>query len=64
MSGRSAGGRQEREGRGIYLLVTVIALVVAVYLALQVIGFFFKLVFLALAAAVGYYAYQVWRSGT
>jgi hypothetical protein len=54
-------GPQERERRGLYLLVTVVALLLAVYLALEVIGFLFRLVFLALAAAVAYYAYQAWR---
>jgi hypothetical protein len=61
LSGRPARGRQEEERRGFYLVVTVVALVVAVYLAFQVIGFFFRLVFLVLAAAVAYYAYQAWR---
>jgi Flp pilus assembly protein TadB len=61
VSGRQAGGRRESEGRGVYLLVTVLALLLAVYLALQVIGLLFRLVFLALVAAVAYYAYQAWR---
>jgi hypothetical protein len=61
MGGRQAGGRRESTGRGVYLLVTVVALLLAVYLALQVIGFLFKLLFLALAAAVAYHAYQAWR---
>jgi Flp pilus assembly protein TadB len=62
VSGQPARGRREQpEGRAIYLFVTVVALLVAVYLALQVIGFLFKLVFLALAAVVAYYAYQAWR---
>jgi hypothetical protein len=47
--------------RGGYLVVTIVALLIAVYLALQVIGVFFRVVFLALAAAVAYYAYQAWR---
>jgi hypothetical protein len=61
LSGRPAHGRRADERRGFYLAVTVLALVVAVYLALQVIGFLFKLVFLALAIAVAYFAYQAWR---
>jgi Flp pilus assembly protein TadB len=61
LSGRPAGERREDHGRAVYLVVTVVALLIAVYLALQVIGFLFKLVFLALAAAVAYYAYQAWR---
>jgi hypothetical protein len=61
VSGRPADGRRERGGRGAYLVVTVIALLVAVYFALQVIGFLFRVVFLALAAAVAYYAFQAWR---
>jgi hypothetical protein len=47
--------------RGVYLLVTVVALLLAVYLALQVVGLVFRLVFLALVVAVAYYAYQAWR---
>jgi hypothetical protein len=47
--------------RGAYLIVTIVALVLAVYLALEVIGFIFRLLFLALAAAVAYYAYQAWK---
>jgi threonine/homoserine/homoserine lactone efflux protein len=58
----SASGRREQEGRAVYLAVTVVALLVAVYLALQVIGFLFKLVFLALAAMLAYYAYRAWRN--
>jgi hypothetical protein len=49
------------QGRGIYLLITIAALLIAVYLALEVIGLFFRLVFIALAAAIAYYAYQAWR---
>jgi hypothetical protein len=61
LSGHPAGGRREQGGRGVYLLVTVVALLLAVYLALQVIGFLFELLFLALAVAVAYYAYHAWR---
>ena len=54
--------RTERpEHSALYLVVTVVALLLAVYFALQVIGFLFKLVFLALAVVVAYVAYNAWQ---
>jgi hypothetical protein len=50
----------DRGGR--YLVVTVIALVIAVYLAFQIIGVFFRLVFIAAAVALGLSAWRTWRS--
>ena len=41
--------------------MTVVALLLAVYFALQVIGFLFKVVFLALAVVVAYVAYNAWQ---
>jgi hypothetical protein len=52
---------EQPERSGLYLAVTVAAVLVAVYFALQVIGFLFKLFFLALAVAVAYVAYNAWR---
>ena len=45
----------------LYLVVTVVALLLAVYFALQVIGFLFKVVFLVLAVVVAYVAYNAWQ---
>ena len=57
-----AGGRTEQPERsGLYLAITVAAVLVAVYFAFQVIGFLFKLFFLALAVAVAWVAYKAWR---
>ena len=47
---------------GFYLAVTVLALIVAVYLALQVLGFLLKLLLLVVAAVVALSAYRAWRS--
>jgi hypothetical protein len=44
-----------------YLAVTVIALVAVVYLAFQLIGFLFKLVFLVVAVVIGRAAWRAWR---
>lgn len=54
--------RTERPERStLYLVVTVVALLLAVYFSLQVIGFLFKLAFLALAVVVAYVAYNAWQ---
>ncbi len=53
----SAGG----EGRGLYLVITVIALVIAVYLAFQVIGFLVRLALLVAAVLIGMAAYRAWK---
>ena len=52
-----AGG----EGRGLYLVVTIVALLIAVYLALQVIGFLVRLALLVAAVLIGMAAYRAWR---
>lgn len=44
-----------------YLAITIAALLVALLLALQVVGTLFKLVFIGLIAAVGYAAFRAWR---
>jgi hypothetical protein len=50
-----------RGGGGMYLVVTAVALLVAVYLALQLIGFLFKLAFLVVAAMIGLAAWRAWK---
>jgi hypothetical protein len=49
------------QGGGVYLAVTVVALLATVYLAFQVIGFIFKLAFLALAVWIGLRAWRAWN---
>jgi hypothetical protein len=46
------------------LAVAVLALIVAVWLALQIIGLLFKLVFLAAIVLLGLAAYRSWRSAS
>jgi hypothetical protein len=54
-----------RTGRDwLSLAVTVAALVVAIYLALQVIGFMFKLLFVAAVVVIGLAAWRAWREDT
>jgi hypothetical protein len=50
------------ESRGLYFAIAVLALIVALWLALQIIGFFFKLVFLTLIVLLGLAAYRTWRA--
>lgn len=52
------------EGSGIYLAVIVLALIAAVYLAFQLIGFLFKLAFLVAAVIIGMAAWRAWRGET
>jgi hypothetical protein len=47
---------------GLYFAIAVLALIVAVWLALQIIGFFFKLVFLVLIVLLGLAAYRAWQT--
>jgi hypothetical protein len=49
------------QGRGLYLVVTVVALLIAVYLALQVIGFLVRLALLVAAVLIGMAAYRAWK---
>ena len=51
----------QARGGGVYLAVTIVALLVAVYFAFQVIGFLFKLVFLVLAVWIGLRAWRAWK---
>ena len=47
---------------GLYFAVAVLALIVAVWLAFQIIGFVFKLVFFALIVLIGVAAYRAWQT--
>ena len=47
----------------LYLAIAVLALIVAFWLALQIIGVVFKLIFFGLIALIGYAAYQAWQAG-
>jgi hypothetical protein len=49
-------------GRGVYLAVTIVALVVAVWLAFQILGFLLKLLLFAAAVVVAFMAYGAWRA--
>jgi hypothetical protein len=48
---------------GLYFAVAVLALIVAVWLAFQIIGFVFKLIFFALIVLIAIAAYQSWQAG-
>jgi hypothetical protein len=47
-----------------YFAVAVLALVVALWLVLQIIGFLFKLIFLTAIVLVGLAAYRAWRAAS
>jgi hypothetical protein len=47
----------------LYLVVAVLASIVAVWLALQIVGFLFKLIFFALIVLIAIAAYQSWQAG-
>ena len=49
---------------GLYLAVAVLALVVALWLALQIIGFVFKLIFFTLIVLVGVATWRAWRASS
>ena len=49
---------------GLYFAIAVLALIVALWLALQIIGFLFKLVFLTVIVLVGVAAYRAWRAAS
>jgi hypothetical protein len=46
----------------LYFAITVLALLVALWLAFQVIGLLFKLIFFSLIVLIGIAAYQSWRA--
>ena len=57
----AAQGRAEQPQRSVfYLTVTVVALLVSVYLAFQVIGFLLRVALLVLAIVVAVAAYRAW----
>jgi hypothetical protein len=47
-----------------YFAVAVLALIVAVWLAIQIIGFLFKLLFFIAIVLLGVAAYRAWRSAS
>jgi hypothetical protein len=57
-----AAQRETEAHSGLYLAITVLALLVAVYFALQLLAFFLKLAFLVLAVVIAVAAYRAWRS--
>ena len=69
---RSAGSRDFRCGRSpldvpsraLYLVIALVAALIAVWLALQILGFLFKLVFLIAAALVAVAAYRSWKEAS
>jgi hypothetical protein len=46
-----------------YLVIVVLALSVALWLSLQIVGFLFKLIFFALIVLIAIAAYQSWQAG-
>jgi membrane protein implicated in regulation of membrane protease activity len=48
--------------RGVYLAVTIVALVVAVWLGFQILGFLLKLLLFVAAVVVAFMAYGAWRA--
>jgi 4-hydroxybenzoate polyprenyltransferase len=46
----------------LYFATAVLALVVALWLAFQIIGLLFKLIFFSLIVLIGIAAYQAWRA--
>jgi hypothetical protein len=52
------------ESPGLYFAIVVLALVVALWLAFQIIGVFIKLILLALIVLIGVAAYRAWRGSS
>jgi hypothetical protein len=48
----------------LYFAIAVLALIVALWLTLLIISFFFKVVFFALIVLVGVAAYRAWRASS
>jgi hypothetical protein len=53
-----------RNSPGFYFAVAVLALLIAFLLVLQIIGFFFKLIFFTAIVLVGLAAYRAWREAS
>jgi hypothetical protein len=47
----------------LYLVIAVLALIVAIWLSLQIVGFLFKLIFFTLIVLIAIAAYQSWQAG-
>jgi hypothetical protein len=47
---------------GLYFAIAVLALIVALWLALQIIGVFIKLIFFALVVLIGVAVYRSWQA--
>ena len=47
--------------RTVYFVVAIAAALITVWLALQILGFLFKLVFIVAAALIALAAYRAWR---
>jgi hypothetical protein len=52
------------EHPGLYFAIAILALIVALWLVLQILGFVFKLIFFTLIVLIGIAAYRAWRAGT
>lgn len=64
MQSDSAGGSTSGARAGLYLALTVLALIVAVYLIFQLLGFVFKLVFFAAVLLIAVAAIRAWMSSS
>jgi hypothetical protein len=53
-----------REPNGIYLAIIAVALVITVYCTVLMVGFAFRLLFVAAAVALGVMAWRAWRMGS
>jgi membrane protein implicated in regulation of membrane protease activity len=49
---------------GVYLAIAVVALIVALWLVFQFIGFFFKLIFFALIVLVAVGLWRAWQASS
>jgi hypothetical protein len=65
-SGRmgTPGTAEHRVRSGLYLAITAAALLVTLYLILQLIGVLFKLLFLAAVVVIGLMAWRAWRTSS
>jgi hypothetical protein len=61
---RTSEGAHQPGRPVLYFALTVIALLVAVYLIFQLLGFVFKLLFFAAVVLVAVAALRAWRAGS